>query len=477
MTFDPRHLQSLIDMRRPTTANQLQQFLCATNWMRTSIPEYSKKISPLHELMECCYKKAGKRTKRSVAKISLVGLWGAKHDDAICNVKNHLAHAVSLAHPKDNRDLCLFTDASDAHWAAVLTQVEKTQFSLAVVEQDHEPLAFLSGFFKGHAARWSIVEKEAFAVVEAMSRLDFMMALREVHVFTDHANLTYIFDPYGNHPGINRQVANKLIRWALRLSSYRYVIEYLPGEENMWADILTRWGVSPAAKAARSTIAALYAPIDMGREEYDWPTKEHIVTCQGRHRDTKPGNVCVVNGMWVDEDGRSWIPDDNALRLRLMIAAHAGWNGHRRKTATLQALADNFYWKEMARDVESFVGSCIHCMSTESAERVPQPLGSALHGSRPNEVIHFDYCYMGSAENGQKYVLIIKDDLSSYTWLYPCEQADAETTADALMDWFSAFEVCWQWVSDQGSHFKNELMTDLRKKLKCAHHFTLPYCP
>jgi len=72
--FDPRRLDTLLHMKPPQQAGDLQQFLCASNWMRTSIPEYSKLISPLHDLMD--YAKTKKRTKRAVRNIAMTGLWG-----------------------------------------------------------------------------------------------------------------------------------------------------------------------------------------------------------------------------------------------------------------------------------------------------------------------------------------------------------------------------------------------------------------
>lgn len=63
------------------------------------------------------------------------------------------------------------------------------------------------------------MEKESHPVVEGVTRLDYITVAREVHIFTDRANLTYIFDPHGNNPGISRHVANKLMRRALRLSA------------------------------------------------------------------------------------------------------------------------------------------------------------------------------------------------------------------------------------------------------------------
>jgi hypothetical protein len=41
----------------------------------------------------------------------------------------------------------------------------------------------------------------------------------------------------------------------------------------------------------------------------------------------------------------------------------------------------------------------------------------ALHASKPNEVIHFDYLYMGPSVDDAKYVLIVKENYSNYFWL------------------------------------------------------------
>ena len=56
------------------------QFKCATNWMGSSIPKYSKRVASVHNLMEQVYKKVGKRTKRAVSKVPLTELLGQDHD-------------------------------------------------------------------------------------------------------------------------------------------------------------------------------------------------------------------------------------------------------------------------------------------------------------------------------------------------------------------------------------------------------------
>jgi hypothetical protein len=59
----------------------------------------------------------------------------------------------------------------------------------------------------------------------------------------------------------------------------------------------------------------------------------------------------------------------------------------------------------------------------------------------------------------------------------PCKTADALTTANALVHCFAEFGMVLTWVSDQGSHFKNKVIKELRQLTRGQHHFTLPYTP
>jgi hypothetical protein len=45
------------------------------------------------------------------------------------------------------------------------------------------------------------------------------------------------------------------------------------------------------------------------------------------------------------------------------------------------------------------------------------------------------------------------------------------------MRWFAVFGVVLLWISDRGSHFKNEVVQRVQKELKAKHHFTTANCP
>jgi hypothetical protein len=49
--------------------------------------------------------------------------------------------------------------------------------------------------------------------------------------------------------------------------------------------------------------------------------------------------------------------------------------------------------------------------------------------------------------------------------------ADAYSSAPALIEWFAAINVAQHWVSDQGSHFESKLLMDIQNQLGTNHHF------
>ncbi|POM74204.1 Hypothetical protein PHPALM_8883 [Phytophthora palmivora] len=235
---DPARIEALTNFPEPTTDQELQQFVCALNWMRTSLPAFNKLTAPL-------YDRAAGRKKTQVRAITLCKVgWGAGEAACIEKCKIALQNALCLAHPDPTKLLTVYTDASDEHWGAVITQIPHDQATRPISEQEHEPLMMLSGSFSGEARRWAIVEKEAYATVETCRRANYLLHRPDgFALFTDHRNLCYIFDPHSVSASVPKCTADKLHRWSLLLMGYQYEIHDISGDENVWADLLSRWGL------------------------------------------------------------------------------------------------------------------------------------------------------------------------------------------------------------------------------------------
>lgn len=136
-----------------------------------------------------------------------------------------------------------------------------------------------------------------------------------------------------------------------------------------------------------------------------------------QHQHTAPReDVKDAHGIYIVKK-RIWIPASvTKLKLRIAVDADCGERGHRAFAATIYIISQNYWWTEMKQNIREFTQSCTHCIVSRNGEQVPCPLGSALHGERPNDVVNFDVPYMGPSEEGSsKSVLVKKDDISLYT--------------------------------------------------------------
>lgn len=75
--------------------------------------------------------------------------------------------------------------------------------------------------------------------MHACSELDYLLIRdKGFNMFTDHRNLIYIFAP-GTE--IKNHIRDKLLWWSLNFSEYNYLIEHIADEDNVWADMFSRW--------------------------------------------------------------------------------------------------------------------------------------------------------------------------------------------------------------------------------------------
>eukprot|EP00644_Phytophthora_capsici_P011958 jgi/Phyca11/106580/e_gw1.12.674.1 len=70
VAYDPKKIESLVQMPPPTTAGALQQFLCAAGWMRSSLVDFARTSQPLQTRLD--HELTGtRRTKRIATNIPI----------------------------------------------------------------------------------------------------------------------------------------------------------------------------------------------------------------------------------------------------------------------------------------------------------------------------------------------------------------------------------------------------------------------
>lgn len=309
-------------------------------------------------------------------------------------MKKELMDSLILAHPDETKIMCLFTDASDKHWSGVLTKIPPIDKYLEFEDQHHELLAFLFGSFKGSPLRWSTIDKEFFFIIESVTRQDHMLgAPKGFSLFTDHKNLTYIFDPVSMRSNTPKNSINRVEHWDMKPSSFKYEIFYISGEENVWADLMSRWGNADYQPALPRLSALFVEPFAPSLDpKFTWPGVADIRKAQKNA--IKEGDKFYPpktnsHSLHINDKSSVWIPDNAIeLRMRLCIIGHCGRGGHRGADTTHKNILPKFYWNTMKRDISVFCNTCLHSESTRGGIRIPRPMGHSIHADGPNL---FDY--------------------------------------------------------------------------------------
>ena len=83
-----------------------------------------------------------------------------------------------------------------------------------------------------HQRKYSIVEKEALALLIAVRAFSVYFGFSQVKVYRDHSPLQFL----------NRMAPHnaKLLRWSLELQLFGLEVIHRPGKQNLLPDVLSR---------------------------------------------------------------------------------------------------------------------------------------------------------------------------------------------------------------------------------------------
>ena len=193
----------------PKTKKQLRSFLGLANYYRKFIPGYAGKVKALTDLT-----KTGCPDKLK---------WEDQHQHAFDMLKEQLSKKPILKLADLSRPFVLRTDASEIGVGAVLLQDYGGMLF---------PVAYISKKLLPRECSYSVMEKECLAVVWAVNKLRMYLYGKEFILQTDHQSLTYLDKA--------KFTNQRVMRWSLALQPYRYRVEYIKGEDNLGADMLSR---------------------------------------------------------------------------------------------------------------------------------------------------------------------------------------------------------------------------------------------
>ena len=515
---DPGNVQAIAQMQPPKTYKDLQSLIGMLNWCRSfaaikpgdvvGTESFSHIVKDITELL-----KVNKPRQKLV--------WTQKANKAFNKVKAKLSSETMIWFPDYSKPFMLVTDASASAAGWCLMQKVDGRDRLIRVG---------SRTFTETQSRYSATEREANAIVMAISDCRVYLLGRNFVLKTDHKALTFIDAKIPKN--------DKLIRWWNLLSEYNFSCVYIEGVCNTVADYFSRPpGVDmsrpsykgenePAGKFHKFHAFDVYVPswckIDESpKVEFngdDLTTGDNIVahvcnkdpvekgifermsiTSEQSQTDACRSAIDALKNdstmrydrnceeacfLWrhfnslslCEKTGallfKSKIYVPSALRPRLLQDFHDYRNhaGAERMRETMSHVT----WPNMADDIGAYCKSCI-CAHSKGGRGFHLDPGfyPVQKGSYPFQLVYVDFIELPVSRGGFRYCCTMVDSFSKFLLAVPTRRARAvdacHAITDHLLDHYPHPETI---SSDRGTHFTSQLNATFsaRNGLKWRHH-------
>ena len=304
------------------------------------------------------------------------------------------------------------------------------------------------------------MEREALAVIWSVLRLRHLLLGRQFTLVSDHKPLQKIF----GEGGLPKVASARLVRWALLLQPYDFIVAYKPGPQIPHADALTRLRHSRHFPEDDFDIVINniafepeQAVVDTERVRYYTQHDKVALSVMkriksGRWSSCSPLEVpfkrvrhaLTIENSMIYLGTRLYVPF--SLRRDIFNAAHSVHSGIQ---STLNKMKFSSWWPAMDAQVSKWVAECTTC--SQIRPRLGRDRGQWPE-AKPFERLNMDWCYIDGVGN----VLVMVDSGSGWIEAFRHKERTSAAVISSLREVCSRFGVPHVLISDNGAEFVSD---------------------
>jgi hypothetical protein len=410
ISLSKSRVQGLLDMKKPETANQLRSLCGLANYFRPFLPKLSIIMKPLTE------KYCGK-----------VLVWNDRMSAAFDELMSAVRNMEMLHFLDESKEIFIRSDASNDGVGAIVFQREI--LDNGVIKE--KPVAIMSKAFNETERKWSTYEQEAYAVYHAIIKFQHILKGRKFIVETDHRNLKFM----------GSSETPKVVRWRLRLLEFDFMVEHIPGKENVVADALSR---------------CLMVKVGCDITELCFT-----------------GRIGECSKNLINDNGT---PSSIWLTIQKAHSSLAGHGGVDRTIRRLDELGER--WESRENDVKAFIAGCPLCQKMAPRAKMDEGDYRSTMTDVPFRRMSIDQVGpLPIDAHGNKYILVAIDACTRVTEAKAVVDGSAGEAAKFLIEILCRYGPPEEIFSDNGSNFTSGVVRELLQLMNSQLRTTLPYRP
>lgn len=465
----PDKLRAISDFKRPENVSDIRSFLGLVNHLSVTNPDVSQASGPLRELL-----------KKDIA-----FFWGPSQEAAFAKLKDIILSPQTVSFYNPSLPSEIFCDAARNAGIGYVMLQKDAKGNKKLIKCGSRSLTDCE-------TRYSATELELLGLVYSLIECKYFLLFGpSFKVFTDHRALVGLFKK--NLGDIEN---TRLQRLREKVAHLDFTVEWLPGKNNVLADVLSRNPVfKPTPEEDEESLSLQYANVfmvgqtlklipDLGLDQLlEWASRDRGYTRLRSNLDWNAKNdkeqiwdgypslfKNIFSDLTLSPDGKIVMYGDRLVIPSKMVPSlidvlHMGHPGLEKMLAAARRL---FFFPGQTNAIKNKVRTCDECRKLLPSQ--PQDTFKDIDiANEPMEIVCLDIFTLTP-----KNFLVIVDKYSSFLFVFHLRTLTSEEVIKRLNSIFLQFGFARMVVTDGGGSFRSAFHSYLEENF-VYHRVSSPY--